>query len=98
MNGNKPIKLDFERIRDYIRQGILDNSGAAYVAKDFAVLLSFNKLRKKSITLNQPYRFDELRVCRIKSGTGKAKGGEYLEIRVPTNHFQGKAGSTGSRI
>ena len=72
MNGNKPIKLDFERIRDYIRQGILDNTGAAYVAKDFAVLLSFNKLRKKSITLNQPYRFDELRVCRIKSGTGKA--------------------------
>ena len=72
MNGNKPIKLDFERIRDYIRQGILDNTGAAYVAKDFAVLLSFNKLRKKFITFNQPYRFDELRVCRIKSGTGKA--------------------------
>ncbi len=72
MESNRPIKLDFERIRDYIKLGILDNANAAYVAKDFAVLLSFNRLRKTFITLNQPYRFDELRVCCVKSGTGHA--------------------------
>lgn len=71
MESNRPIKLDFERIRDYIRQGILDNTGAAYVANDFAVLLSVKKLRKKFIIFNQPYRFDELRICRVKNGTGK---------------------------
>ena len=71
MKSNRPIELDFERIRDYIRQGILDNTGAAYVAKDFAILQSFKKLRKTFITFNQPYRFDELRVCRVTNGTGK---------------------------
>jgi len=71
MKSNRPIELDFERIRDYIRQGILDNTGAAYVAKDFAILQSFKKLRKTFITFNQPYRFDELRVCRVTNGTEK---------------------------
>jgi AraC-like DNA-binding protein len=71
MKSNKPIKLDFERLRDYMRQGILKNDGAAYIAKDFAVLLSFRKLRKTFLTFNQPYRLDELRIGRVTNGTAK---------------------------
>lgn len=68
MKKNEPIRLDYSKLKDFARDGYVDLPDHAFIANDFAVLHSFRNMRKFIFTFGQPYRLDELRVCRVVSG------------------------------
>lgn len=68
---NKPIYLDYAKLRDFMRNGYIRCPQNAYIGNDFAVLRSIRNMKKYIFSFNQPYRLPELRVGRVVSGWGR---------------------------